>query len=313
MSLTDFITTNVRQSFDNEGDDKDHKEKITHFGRIQSEFEYHKGELKTINREIKLTGLLMGYSQHEEKIKQSLLALHQYLEHPDENNRHIFMREAASLTSSISVIVDGLLGQNAFNPDIMAVMLDSIGVSNVQIKIYKIKLPFWLIFPHYGQCHGRQLHKKIKFIMSIVMTGLWVRGEYQRMRNLTELDSSHFKNFILTSTIKLTKRLDDMVIDCQADEKNVSQEMRKIMKSQTSRGIKSIADSLLNFLEDKYDTKKWIVVVLPNLSENLIATHGNWSGITSEKWHYVLEKRNNRSGRFGESKRLVKIRLPIGQ
>jgi hypothetical protein len=81
-----------------------------------------------------------------------------------------------------------------------------------------------------------------------------------------------------------------MVIDCQADEKNVSQEMRKIMKSQTSRAIKSIADSLLNFLEDKYDTKKWIVVVLPNLSENLIATHGNWSGITSEKWHYVLEK-----------------------
>jgi hypothetical protein len=188
MSLTDFITTNVRQSFDNEGDDKDHKEKITHFGRIQSEFEYHKGELKTINREIKLTGLLMGYSQHEEKIKQSLLALHQYLEQPDESNQNIFMREAASLTSSISVIVDGLLGQNAFNPDIMAVMLDSIGVSNVQIKIYKIKLPFWLIFPHYGQCHGRQLHKKIKFIMSIVMTGLWVRGEYQRMRNLTELD-----------------------------------------------------------------------------------------------------------------------------
>jgi hypothetical protein len=71
----------------------------------------------------------MGYSQHEEKIKQSLLALHQYLEQPDESNQNIFMREAASLTSSISVIVDGLLGQNAFNPDIMAVMLDSIEVT----------------------------------------------------------------------------------------------------------------------------------------------------------------------------------------
>ncbi len=135
VALTDFITSNVRKSFDNMGDDKEHKEKITHFGRIQSEFEHHKEELKTINREIKLTGVLMGYSQHEEKIKQSLLALHQYLEQPDESNRNIFMREAAHLTSSISVIVDGLLGQNAFNPDIMAVMLDSIGVSDVQDKI----------------------------------------------------------------------------------------------------------------------------------------------------------------------------------
>lgn len=132
VALTDFITSNVRQSFDNMDEDKDHKEKITHFERIQREYENHKEELKTINREIKLTGLLMGYSQHEEKIKQSLLALHQYLEQPDESNQNIFMLEAAHLTGSISVIVDGLLGQNAFNPDIMAVMLDSIGVSIVQ-------------------------------------------------------------------------------------------------------------------------------------------------------------------------------------
>jgi hypothetical protein len=99
---------------------------------MQNEFDDHKEGLKTINRDIKMTGLLMGYSQHEERIKHSLLAWHQYLEDPSENNRNIFMLEAAHLTKSIGVIVDGLLGQNAFNPDITAVMQDFIGVSHLQ-------------------------------------------------------------------------------------------------------------------------------------------------------------------------------------
>ena len=132
MALTDYLTTNVRQSIDNRNEEKDHKEKITHFGRMQNEFDDHKEGLKTINRDIKMTGLLMGYSQHEERIKHSLLAWHQYLEDPNENNRNIFMLEAAHLTKSIGVIVDGLLGQNAFNPDITAVMQDFIGVSHLQ-------------------------------------------------------------------------------------------------------------------------------------------------------------------------------------
>jgi hypothetical protein len=102
MALTDYLTTNVRQSIDKRNDEKDHKEKITHFERIQSDFENHKERLKTINKEIKLTGLLMGYSQHEEKIKHSLLALHQFLESPSEINENIFMLEAAHLTNSIS-------------------------------------------------------------------------------------------------------------------------------------------------------------------------------------------------------------------
>jgi hypothetical protein len=66
--------------------------------------------------------------------------------------------------------------------------------------------------------------------------------------------------------------------------------MRNIIKSQTCRDQKAVADSLLEFLEDKYDTKKWIVVVLPNLPEDWITRYGNWSGITSAKWLYVFEK-----------------------
>ena len=102
--------------------------------------------------------------------------------------------------------------------------------------------------------------------------------------------SSHFMKFITSSRTKITKRLDDMAIECQADEKNVVKEMRNIIKTQTSRDQKAIADSLLQFLENKYDTKKWIVIVLPNSSEDWMAKHGNWSGITSVKWHYVNEK-----------------------
>ena len=60
--------------------------------------------------------------------------------------------------------------------------------------------------------------------------------------------SSHFMKFITSSRTKITKRLDDMAIECQADEKNVVKEMRIIMKTQTSRDQKAVADSLLQFL-----------------------------------------------------------------
>ena len=40
----------------------------------------------------------------------------------------------AHLTNNIGVIVDGLLGQNAFNSDIMAIMQDFIGVCRRQIR-----------------------------------------------------------------------------------------------------------------------------------------------------------------------------------
>jgi|694.fasta_scaffold126311_6 hypothetical protein len=55
--------------------------------------------------------------------------------------------------------------------------------------------------------------------MSIVMTGLWIRGEYQR--------------------------LDDMAIEYQVNEKNVMEEMRNIIKTQTPCDQKDVADSLM--------------------------------------------------------------------
>jgi hypothetical protein len=38
---------------------------------------------------------------------------------------------------------------------------------------------------------------------------------------------------MMTSTTKLAKRLDEMAVECQADEKNVIEEMRYIMKTQS--------------------------------------------------------------------------------
>ena len=69
----------------------------------------------------------------------------------------------------------------------------------------------------------------------------------------------------MESQNKLTKRLDDMLTECQADEKNVSHEMRGIMEATLGHNKTSLADSLLEFLENKYDTKRWIVVLLSNV------------------------------------------------
>jgi hypothetical protein len=126
--LVELIVNNVEQSFDNAEREKEHAEILAHFQRIESELEGQKEELQSINREIKRLGLSVGYSKHEEKIKNSFLALHQYLEHPDERNRDTFTQEASQLSQSLTAIVDGLLGQNAFNLDIMAVLQDVIGV-----------------------------------------------------------------------------------------------------------------------------------------------------------------------------------------
>jgi predicted nuclease with TOPRIM domain len=117
------------KSFNRNETKKEHREIIAHFKRIEKELEEQKEELQSINREIQTLGLSVGYSQHEEKIKNCLLALHQYLEHPDEQNRNIFTDEAAQLSQSLTAIVGGLLGKNVFNPDIMAVLREATGVS----------------------------------------------------------------------------------------------------------------------------------------------------------------------------------------
>ena len=132
--LTNLVVSNVKQSFDKSQAKKDHTELINHFQRIESELEEQKEELQSINREIKILGLSVGYSQHEIKIKNSLSTLHQYLEHPDDRNRDIFTNEASQLSQSLTAVVDGLLGQNAFNPDIMSVLRDAIGVSRAHNK-----------------------------------------------------------------------------------------------------------------------------------------------------------------------------------
>jgi hypothetical protein len=79
---------------------------------------------------------------------------------------------------------------------------------------------------------------------------------------------------MMTSTTKLAKRLDEMAVECQADEKNVIEEMRYIMKTQSySDKKKKLAEYLLDFLEDKYDTKKWIVAVLPDVGTTTGKSH----------------------------------------
>ncbi len=76
--LIELIVDNVEQSFDTT--EKEHAELLAHFQWIESELEGQKEELQSINIEIKRLGLSVGYPQPEEKIKNSFLALHQYLE-----------------------------------------------------------------------------------------------------------------------------------------------------------------------------------------------------------------------------------------
>lgn len=138
IALTDFVIGNVRQSFDNSEDDMDHREIIVHFERIQMELEQQKEELRSINREIQKLGLSIIYSEHEEKIKDSLWTLRDYLANPS-SNRHLnrFTEKVVHLDQSIRILVDGLLGQHSFSPDIMAVIRDVAKVSSIRFSNYK--------------------------------------------------------------------------------------------------------------------------------------------------------------------------------
>jgi hypothetical protein len=124
------------------------------------------------------------------------------------------------------------------------------------------------------------------------------------------LISSPFKKYIDASLPKLETRLDDMVIKCQANETNVSNEMRQIMKAELTRSRKTVADSLLEFLEEKYDTKKWIVLVKERSiwSENSVLSGG---------FHYAKVRNvvafaisvDRRVGNFSELENLIHIYL----
>ena len=60
------------------------------------------------------------------------------------------------------------------------------------------------------------------------------------------------------------ERLDEMIEYCRsnANETNIVNEMRRVMETTSDSGINETAHALLRFLEEKYDTKKWLVIVI---------------------------------------------------
>nr|CAH0106823.1 unnamed protein product [Daphnia galeata] len=288
IPIISFVTSNIRQAFGNSGTEKSHQQLIDHFKQIHDELEQQKDELKSINLEIKKLGSYVTYFHYESKIRDSLWTLREYLHNPNEQNRNIFINKAAGIDHSIRVLIDGLLGQNNFSPDIMAIMQDA------------------------TECRGRnKLLKSVHSVESLVMTGLYVRREYQRIAiNATEfLKESPFKNYIDTSVTKLEKRLNDKVVECYADEKNVGVEMHRILKAKLTQGREVVADSLLEFLEEKYDNKKWIVITQINNSGDLDSV---WTGgfhQATVKNHVVLALSVDRDRDFTEFKNLIHAHL----
>ena len=122
ISILSFAVSNIRQAFDNSGAEKSHQELIDQFDEIHKELKQQKEELKSINREIQKLGSYVIYFERESKIKESLSTLREYLKNSNEQNRKRFIDKAADVDHSIQVLIDGLLGQNTFGPDIMAII-----------------------------------------------------------------------------------------------------------------------------------------------------------------------------------------------
>ena len=57
------------------------------------------------------------------------MTLREYLDNSNERNRNIFINKAADVDHSIRVLIDGLLGQSTFGPDIMAIIRDATEVN----------------------------------------------------------------------------------------------------------------------------------------------------------------------------------------
>ena len=53
------------------------------------------------------------------------------------------------------------------------------------------------------------------------------------------------------------------MLNCHPDESNVNNEMTDIINKYSIEGRKVVTDKLMDHLEDKYETKKWIVIVHP--------------------------------------------------
>ena len=164
------------------------------------------------------------------------------------------------------------------------------------------------------------------------MAGLYVRGQYQRIaikpteflkeyiyemvcyilifffKFLSNIRSP-FKKYIDTSVTKLEKRLNDKAIECYADEKNVGVEMHRILKATLTHGREFAANVLLEFLEEKYDNKKWIVIMQINNSGDLDSV---WSGgfhHVSVNNHVVLALSVDRDRNLIQFKNLIQVHL----
>ena len=105
--------------------------------------------------------------------------------------------------------------------------------------------------------------------------------------------------------IKLENRLNDKVIECYADEKNVGHEMDNILKAKLTQSREVAADSLLELLEEKYDNKKWIVIMQRNNTGYLDSVWtGGFHQATVEN-HVVVALSVNRDRNFTKFKNLI--------
>jgi hypothetical protein len=133
ISLISFTVSNIRETFDN---GVAGKKLSSHFQKIQNELDAQTRELQSISQNINILGLSVAYARNEEKIKGNLLALQQYLEHPSDHYRDVFVEQGKHLNQEINYLVDGLLGQNTLSQDIMAAIRDAAKVSIEIISCY---------------------------------------------------------------------------------------------------------------------------------------------------------------------------------
>ena len=135
LSILNF-TDDVNEIFVETNNDRE--EVIAHFERIERQLNGLKDDIESIHKEIKTLSVTAGYSVHEVEIKYCLSIFRQYLEHPDDQHtRDVFYKQAVTLPKHLEALIDGLLGQNAFNVDIMLALRDAI---QVRINYIVIKI-----------------------------------------------------------------------------------------------------------------------------------------------------------------------------
>ena len=74
--------------------------------------------------------------------------------------------------------------------------------------------------------------------------------------------SEEFKESITKSVDELIARLNDMVFHCRMDERMIPDEMLHFIETISVSSRNETAYAILHFLEDKYDTKKWLVITI---------------------------------------------------